>query len=176
MGALKTTCTLRANPTELCLCKTQKIDRLSVLPLNFRRMRPRFGLELWKQTWKIYCWAMPSYLTVMYTPTSTGCYSATHSTNCRARRVRPIIRTPRQDATNVSTSFDSIWIADSLEPRKQHDRQTIGNHHRSIILSNYLPFQYFGIGRTWWRLFQKRVVCNKCDIYGFIDDDNARRH
>jgi hypothetical protein len=27
---------------------------------------------------------------------------------------------------------------------------------------------YFDFERTWWRLFQKRVVCTKFDIYVFI--------
>jgi hypothetical protein len=30
-----------------------------------------------------------------------------------------------------------------------------------------LGFQYFDIERTWWNLFQKRVVCTKFDIYIF---------
>jgi len=33
---------------------------------------------------------------------------------------------------------------------------------------NYLAFQSFDFGRTWWRLFQKRVVRTKFDIYVFI--------
>ena len=33
---------------------------------------------------------------------------------------------------------------------------------------NYLAFQYFNFERTWWRLFHKRVVCIKFDIYVFI--------
>jgi len=33
---------------------------------------------------------------------------------------------------------------------------------------NYLAFQSFDLKRTWWRLFQKRVVCTKFDIYVFI--------
>jgi hypothetical protein len=34
---------------------------------------------------------------------------------------------------------------------------------------NYLAFKYFGPDRTWWKLFQKRVVRTKYDIYVFID-------
>ena len=30
---------------------------------------------------------------------------------------------------------------------------------------NYLLFQSFSFGRTWWRIFLKRVVRNKLDIY-----------
>jgi hypothetical protein len=33
---------------------------------------------------------------------------------------------------------------------------------------NYLTFQPFDFERTWWRLFQKRVVHTKFDIYFFI--------
>jgi len=33
---------------------------------------------------------------------------------------------------------------------------------------NVLTFQYFAFQRTWWRLFQKCVVCTKFDIYVFI--------
>jgi len=33
---------------------------------------------------------------------------------------------------------------------------------------NYLAFQSFHFERTWWRLFQKRVVCTKFDVYVFI--------
>ena len=33
---------------------------------------------------------------------------------------------------------------------------------------NYLAFQSFDIDRTWWWLFQKRVVRTKFDIYVFI--------
>ena len=35
---------------------------------------------------------------------------------------------------------------------------------------NYLPFQSFDVERTRWRLFQKRVVRTKFDIYDFIFD------
>ena len=35
----------------------------------------------------------------------------------------------------------------------------------SQTLLNYLTFQYFDIERIWWRLFQKRVVRTKSDIY-----------
>ena len=35
--------------------------------------------------------------------------------------------------------------------------------------NNYpLTLQPFDFERTWWRLFQKRVVCIKFDIYGFF--------
>ena len=33
---------------------------------------------------------------------------------------------------------------------------------------NYLGFQYFDVERTCCRLFQKRVVCTKFNIYLFI--------
>ena len=33
---------------------------------------------------------------------------------------------------------------------------------------NYLAFQSFDFECTWWRLFHKRVVCTKLDIYVFI--------
>ena len=33
---------------------------------------------------------------------------------------------------------------------------------------NYLAFQSFELENTWWRLFQKRVVRTKFDIYVFI--------
>jgi hypothetical protein len=32
-----------------------------------------------------------------------------------------------------------------------------------------LVFQYFDIERTWWRLFQKRVLHTEFDIYVFIE-------
>ena len=32
----------------------------------------------------------------------------------------------------------------------------------------YLAFQSFDFERTWWMLFQKRVVRTKLDSYGFI--------
>jgi len=32
-------------------------------------------------------------------------------------------------------------------------------------------FQSFELERTWWRLFQKRVVRTKVDIYDFITSD-----
>jgi hypothetical protein len=31
---------------------------------------------------------------------------------------------------------------------------------------NYMVFQPFDFERTWWRLFQKRVVCTKFDMFG----------
>ena len=34
-------------------------------------------------------------------------------------------------------------------------------------LLNYLAFQPFDFERTWWRLFQKRVVHTRLDIYVF---------
>ena len=37
-----------------------------------------------------------------------------------------------------------------------------------FITLNYLAFQSFDFERTWWRLFQKRVVCTKFDIYVFM--------
>jgi hypothetical protein len=33
---------------------------------------------------------------------------------------------------------------------------------------NYLAFQSFNIVHTWWRFFQKVIVCTKFDIYVFI--------
>ena len=33
---------------------------------------------------------------------------------------------------------------------------------------NYLDFKYFSFERTWWMVFQKRVVCTKFYIYLFI--------
>ena len=33
---------------------------------------------------------------------------------------------------------------------------------------NYLAFQYSDFERTWWRLFQKRVVRTKFDLYIFF--------
>ena len=33
---------------------------------------------------------------------------------------------------------------------------------------NQMAFQSFGFERTWWKLFQKRVVRTKFDIYVFI--------
>jgi hypothetical protein len=32
----------------------------------------------------------------------------------------------------------------------------------------YLAFQSFDVQRTWWRLFEKRVVCTKLDVYVFM--------
>ena len=37
----------------------------------------------------------------------------------------------------------------------------------SLPLLNYLAFQSFDFKRTWWKLFQKRVVRTKFDIYVF---------
>ena len=34
---------------------------------------------------------------------------------------------------------------------------------------NYLAFKSFDFERTWWRLFQKRIVYTKFDIYVFIN-------
>ena len=34
---------------------------------------------------------------------------------------------------------------------------------------------YFGFESTRWRLFQKRVVCTKFDIYVFIKQQNRRK-
>jgi hypothetical protein len=34
---------------------------------------------------------------------------------------------------------------------------------------NYLSVKYFDFEPTWWRLFQKRAVRSKFDIYVFID-------
>jgi hypothetical protein len=36
------------------------------------------------------------------------------------------------------------------------------------MLLNYLAFQAFNLERSWWRLFQKRVMCTKCYIYLLI--------
>jgi len=33
---------------------------------------------------------------------------------------------------------------------------------------NYFVFKYFCFEHTWWRLFPKRVVCTKFDIYFFL--------
>ena len=41
--------------------------------------------------------------------------------------------------------------------------------HCTQTLLSYLAFQYFDIARTWWSLFQKRVVRTKFDIYVFIN-------
>ena len=50
----------------------------------------------------------------------------------------------------VDTSVGGIWFSSSRRPL------------------NYFAFQPFDFERTWWRLFQKRVVCTKLDIYVFI--------
>ena len=36
------------------------------------------------------------------------------------------------------------------------------------LRSYYLVFIYFGFGRTWGRLFQKRILCTKFDTYVFF--------
>jgi len=41
---------------------------------------------------------------------------------------------------------------------------------------NYLAFQYFDFERTLWRLFQKRVVRTKSDIYGFLYYTNVNKN
>ena len=38
---------------------------------------------------------------------------------------------------------------------------------------NYLAFQSFDFERTWWRLFQKRIVRTKFYIYVFITHSNV---
>ena len=38
----------------------------------------------------------------------------------------------------------------------------------SQTISNYLAFQPFDFERTWWSLFQKRIVYTTLDIYVFI--------
>jgi hypothetical protein len=43
----------------------------------------------------------------------------------------------------------------------------------SIVL-NYLAFQSFDFDRTWWKLFQKRVVRTKFDIYVLLSISNPR--
>ena len=35
-------------------------------------------------------------------------------------------------------------------------------------LLSYLAFKHFGLERTWWRLFQRRVPLSKLYIYGFF--------
>jgi hypothetical protein len=40
---------------------------------------------------------------------------------------------------------------------------------------NYLAFQSFDIDRTWWWLFQKRVVRTKFDIYVFIKQKQTNK-
>ena len=40
------------------------------------------------------------------------------------------------------------------------------------ICLNYLTFQSVDFQRTWWRSFQKRVVCTKLDIYIIISKDS----
>ena len=39
-----------------------------------------------------------------------------------------------------------------------------------------MSFQYFHYERTWWRLFQKRVVFNKLDFYGFITSSKILKY
>ena len=36
-----------------------------------------------------------------------------------------------------------------------------------------MAFQCFDLERTWWRLFQKRVVCTTFDIYDFISTNDV---
>jgi len=38
---------------------------------------------------------------------------------------------------------------------------------------NYLAFQSFYFKRTWWRLWQKLVVCATLDIYVFIKNNSS---
>jgi hypothetical protein len=63
---------------------------------------------------------------------------------------------------NPKTKPTSFYIAPS----------GIGDHSRFWLfclgpLINYLAFQSFEFERTWWSLFQKRVVRIKFDIYDF---------
>jgi hypothetical protein len=58
---------------------------------------------------------------------------------------------PKQD---IQKSFDKNYI--------------FRNFYCSQTLLYYLAFQSFDFERTRWRLFQKRVVCTKFDIYFFF--------
>jgi hypothetical protein len=65
-----------------------------------------------------------------------------------------INRSKKRYTTKVLFSQASMTVAD------------FGYHVETFLI--YLPFPYFDIERTWWRSFQKRVVCSKFDIYVFI--------
>jgi hypothetical protein len=43
-----------------------------------------------------------------------------------------------------------------------------GNMKASTSKTFFFTFQSFYFERTWWRLFQKRVMCTKLDIYFFF--------
>jgi hypothetical protein len=72
-----------------------------------------------------------------------------------------------------SSNFNTVFL------RSVHLCELLMNHtfHFTILrlfgfitlkTLNYLAFQSFDFGRTWWKLFQKCVVCTKFDIYVFI--------
>jgi len=37
-----------------------------------------------------------------------------------------------------------------------------------LIIKDYFLFELFGFERNWWKLFQKRIMCIKWDVYVFI--------
>jgi hypothetical protein len=60
----------------------------------------------------------------------------------------------------------SIWVVDSGESVQQLRLSNFDLYIVCLILScNYI--QSFEYERTWCRLYQKRVVCTKLDIYAF---------
>jgi hypothetical protein len=68
---------------------------------------------------------------------------------------------------NSKESFEKIHWSDSFNvfSHTQFIKSTI-----VFPLLNKLAFQYFDIERTWWRLFQKRVVRTELDVYVFITE------
>ena len=72
----------------------------------------------------------------------------------------------------VSSSSSSYYLKDFYDQiiktllRRPFDNVN-NNYHcwKKEYAFDYLVFQYFDLVRTWWRLFQKCVICTKFDTF-----------
>ena len=76
--------------------------------------------------------------------------------------------------TDMTTTTTNVIVAMTTLPSNSTNNtgSSQGNYDNSQRLLNYLAFKYF----DWWRLFQKRVVRTKLDIYVFYLIMHVLRH
>ena len=77
----------------------------------------------------------------------------------------------RNKRNSLSKYFFFIWNLYTRSRTTKGRSSLISNLFTTLFCSGVMPlfaFQSFDFEHTRWRLFQKRVVCTKLDIYIFI--------
>jgi hypothetical protein len=148
------------SPTELCLLKTQKLNRLSVPLLNGRQM-PWPSLEQWEQViGRLNAGQRPQLIAQAYNcnVVAPSNIYATNSTNYRTHRFThscgPRFTMPRQDRY--------ILLLTSLMPWTQHDRHlttttNLSDYETNLKLTWMSLIKCMNNEGNWWSEQHRKV-------------------